>query len=180
MDFSEEAVKTPADSGSNFTAYTAEAELPGFADTFNEVEEFASSPVVPVVKKERRYSGMEIPFGVIETGSNVNGNINPMIRGNSKRMSMLRPEKEEEDVPFGVSDRYSTVQDENPLRKYSGKFQPLRSDKNKQPIGDDIPFGVNENPGGLTQLNPMRLSGKYTSSSSNSSLKGNYNYLLFT
>lgn len=149
------------------------ADLPEFGDSYAEKTEDFGSPVpTPPVKKERRYSGMEIPFGVIESGSNVN-EFNPMIRGDSKRMSMLRPEHQHEDVPFGVSDRLSTVGDFNPMRKDSGKFSAMQA-STKPFANDDIPFGTDEKaPGTPSQTNPMRLSGKFsrTSSTSPTSMK---------
>jgi hypothetical protein len=150
-----------------------ETELPGFGDSFaGTAEDFGSPlPAAPPVKKERRYSGMEIPFGVVETGSNVN-ELNPMIRGNSKRMSMLRPEhlpeEHHEDVPFGVSgERMSTVGDVNPMRKNSGTFSPVGSAK---PFaGDDTSLGLDGKAAG--QTNPLRMSGKFKRTPSGSPSK---------
>jgi hypothetical protein len=105
---------------------------------------------------------MEIPFGVIESGSNVN-ELNPMIRGNSKRMSMLKPEIKHDDVPFGVTDRLSTVNDINPMRKTTHNFLPSHNVP-KPYANDEIPFGIEESTGGggLSQANPMRVKSNKT------------------
>jgi hypothetical protein len=140
-----------------------EGELPGFGDTFQGgSDDFGSPPPLPPIKKERRYSGMEIPFGVIESGSNVN-ELNPMIRGNSKRMSMLKPEIKHDDVPFGVTDRLSTVNDINPMRKPTNNFLPSHNVP-KPYANDEIPFGIEESTGGggLSQANPMRVKSNKT------------------
>lgn len=144
-----------------------EAELPDFGDAYGEKTDFGSPLPVPPVKKERRYSGMEIPFGVVETGTNVN-ELNPMIRGDSKRMSLLRTEIHHEDVPFGVDDRASMVADINPMRKDSFKLSPLGG--STKPFSSDEEFGTTEPASHTpTHMNPLRMSGKFSRTPSSSS-----------
>lgn len=145
--------------GQSYDAYPEES-----FDAYPEQSEEVFSPP-PIVKKERRYSGMEIPFGVIDSGANAVHDVNPM--RSSKRFSTLGMppvEKHDEDIPFGVSDRHSTVNDFNPMRKNSGKFMPMTPPPSE--AHEEVTFGVPETLGfGTSHENPLRKnSGKFNKS----------------
>lgn len=147
----------------SYDAYPESTEDQGAYDAYPVSSEEVLSPP-PFVKKERRYSGMEIPFGVIDSGANAVNDVNPM--RSSKRFSTLGMppvEKHDEDIPFGIDDRMSTIaHDFNPMRKDSGKFKAMTPPPSEVP--EEVAFGV--------KVNPLRKnSGRFSVSPGNSPAK---------
>lgn len=156
----------------SYDAYPENTEDQGAYDAYPVSSEEVFSPP-PFVKKERRYSGMEIPFGVIDSGANAVHDVNPM--RSSKRFSTLGMppvEQHDEDIPFGVDDRLSTVHDFNPMRKDSGKFKPMTPPPSEV-HEEEVTFGVKETLGfGVNHVNPLRKnSGRFSVSPGNSPQK---------
>jgi len=135
-------------------------------------EGFVSPP--PQERKERRYSGMEIPFGVIEATTEV-AELNPL--RNSKRLSTLGlfPSIVEEtstaETTTGerspMNSSISPVNNTNPLSiNRRASLNPLSS-RNKAVSSDEIPFGITETNDRIgSEVNPMRTSAKYKAANS--------------
>ena len=155
MDFHPEETTDSAFDGFDYQQPSAEQSFEGSFPSVMD-EGFVSPP--PTVKKERRYSGMEIPFGVIEAGSNVT-DVNPM--RNSKRLSsfVLFPVVNEEVPSPEAAERSPTS---NPLKVTRRMSTNPLSSRNKPLDVDDIPFGINETTDRVgSEINPMRTSGKF-------------------
>eukprot|EP01032_Pedospumella_encystans_P019809 gene19808-22516_t len=162
MDFQPEESADASFDGFDYRESTVDQSFEGAFPTA--ADEGFVSPPPQQERNVRRYSGMEIPFGVIEETSNVH-EMNPM--RNSKRLSALGlfpTVVEEEAIP---SPQISPMNNTNPLKvNRRASLNPLSS-RNKPVDADDVPFGVNEpNDRVGHELNPMRTSAKFKAANS--------------